>query len=147
MASLAQKVLSAGTLADPSKLSALQEAVGRSVVIDDSWDILKFVEQLKDLSGGKVRFATIPVVDEQGWSDDGQQSVVRSIPPRCTASRPACSTSPRAASTGRRTPWTSSTPGRSTVWPPTSRPSRPPADTRGARRAPTTAAPSPRAPS
>nr|WP_299577406.1 LCP family protein [uncultured Williamsia sp.] len=80
MASLAQKVLSAGTLADPSKLSALQEAVGRSVVIDDSWDILKFVEQLKDLSGGKVRFATIPVVDEQGWSDDGQQSVVRVDP-------------------------------------------------------------------
>ncbi|WP_307851949.1 LCP family protein [Williamsia sp. CHRR-6] len=76
MASLAQKVLSAGTLADPSKLAALQRAVSRSVVIDDNWDILKFVAQLKDLTGGKVRFATIPVIDEQGWSEDGSQSVV-----------------------------------------------------------------------
>ncbi|MGZ8179338.1 LCP family protein [Williamsia sp. SKLECPSW1] len=76
MASLAQKVLSAGTLTDPSKLASLQDAVKRSIVIDSNWDILKFVEQLKDLSGGKVRFATIPVANEQGWSDDGQQSVV-----------------------------------------------------------------------
>ncbi|GAA2069043.1 phosphotransferase Lcp1 [Williamsia deligens] len=80
MASLAQKVLSAGTLTDPSRLSSLQDAVGRSVVIDDNWDIVRFVEQLKDLSGGKVRFATIPVTDEQGWSDDGQQSVVQVDP-------------------------------------------------------------------
>ncbi|GAA1455673.1 LCP family protein [Williamsia maris] len=76
MASLAQKVLSAGTLTDPGKLSALQDAVSRSIVIDDNWDILKFVEQLKDLTGGKVKFATIPVTDEQGWSEDGEQSVV-----------------------------------------------------------------------
>ncbi|GAC69753.1 LCP family protein, partial [Gordonia soli] len=80
MASLAQKVLSAGTLTDSGKLSQLENAVSRSVVIDDNWDILKFVEQLKDLSGGKVRFATIPVLTEQGWSDDGQQSVVRIDP-------------------------------------------------------------------
>ncbi|WP_235457108.1 LCP family protein [Williamsia sp. Leaf354] len=76
MASLAQKVLSAGTLTNPGKLSDLEQAVSRSIVIDDNWDILKFVEQLKDLSGGKVKFATIPVTDEQGWSEDGQQSVV-----------------------------------------------------------------------
>ncbi|GGF31215.1 LCP family protein [Williamsia phyllosphaerae] len=76
MASLAQKVLSAGTLTDPGKLSALEDAVSRSIVIDDNWDILKFVEQLKDLTGGKVKFATIPVTDEQGWSEDGEQSVV-----------------------------------------------------------------------
>ena len=80
MASLAQKVLSANTLADPGKLQELEDAVSRSVVIDDNWDILKFVEQLKDLTGGKVKFATIPVVTEQGWSEDGQQSVVEIDP-------------------------------------------------------------------
>ncbi|MGV9824531.1 LCP family glycopolymer transferase [Gordonia sp. NPDC003429] len=76
MASLTQKILSAHTLTDPSKLGDLENAVSRSVVIDNDWDIVQFAEQLKDLSGGRVKFATIPVVDEQGWSEDGQQSVV-----------------------------------------------------------------------
>jgi LCP family protein required for cell wall assembly len=80
MASLAQKVLSAGTLSSPGKLGDLENAVSRSVVIDQDWDIIKFVEQLKDLSGGRVQFATIPVVTEQGWSDDGSQSVVEVDP-------------------------------------------------------------------
>ncbi|MEE4022496.1 LCP family protein [Gordonia sp. PKS22-38] len=80
MASLANKMLSANMLADPGKLSELQRAVSRSVVIDDNWDVVKLAEQLKDLSGGRVKFATIPVVTEQGWSEDGQQSVVEVDP-------------------------------------------------------------------
>ena len=76
MASLTQKILSAHTLTDPSKLNELEDAVSRSVVIDDDWNVVQFAEQLKDLSGGRVKFATIPVLDEQGWSEDGQQSVV-----------------------------------------------------------------------
>ncbi|GAA1481819.1 phosphotransferase Lcp1 [Gordonia sinesedis] len=85
MASLTQKVLSANTLTDPGKLNELESAVARSVVIDDNWDVLSFVEQLKDLSGGRVKFATIPVVDDQGWSDDGQQSVVTVDPTKVRA--------------------------------------------------------------
>ncbi|MXP23149.1 LytR family transcriptional regulator [Gordonia sp. HNM0687] len=80
MASLANKMLSANMLADPGKLAELQRAVSRSVVIDDNWDVVKLAEQLKDLSGGRVKFATIPVVTEQGWSEDGQQSVVEVDP-------------------------------------------------------------------
>ncbi|MGW8812631.1 LCP family glycopolymer transferase [Gordonia terrae] len=80
MASLTQKIISANTLTDPGKLSELQNAVSRSVVIDDDWDIIRFAEQLKDLSGGRVKFATIPIVTEQGWSEDGQQSVVEVDP-------------------------------------------------------------------
>ncbi|MFW0790947.1 LCP family protein [Gordonia sp. CPCC 205333] len=80
MASLAQKILSTQTLTDSGQLSKLQNAVSRSVVIDDNWDILKFAEQLKDLSGGNVKFSTVPVVTEQGWSDDGTQSVVKVDP-------------------------------------------------------------------
>ncbi|WP_273490381.1 LCP family protein [Gordonia otitidis] len=76
MASLTQKILSAHTLTDPSKLNELEDAVSRSVVIDDDWNVVQFAEQLKDLSGGRVKFATIPVLDEHGWSEDGQQSVV-----------------------------------------------------------------------
>ncbi|GAB16965.1 putative LytR family transcriptional regulator [Gordonia effusa NBRC 100432] len=80
MASLAQKILSTQTLTNSSQLSKLQNAVSRSVVIDDNWDILKFAEQLKDLTGGNVKFSTVPVVTEQGWSDDGTQSVVKVDP-------------------------------------------------------------------
>ncbi|GAB83312.1 LCP family protein [Gordonia rubripertincta] len=80
MASLTQKVLSAGTLTDPGKLSEMQNAVARSIVIDDGWNIISFAEQLKDLSGGRVKFATIPIVTEQGWSEDGLQSVVEVDP-------------------------------------------------------------------
>lgn len=76
MASLTRKILSAHTLTDPGKLDQLEHAVSRSVVIDNNWDVLSFAEQLKDLSGGHVKFSTIPVVDDQGWSDDGEQSVV-----------------------------------------------------------------------
>ena len=75
MASLASKMLSAKVLADPKTMGKLQKAVSRSVVIDDNWDILSFAEKLRDLSGGKVRFATIPIVTEEGWSEEGQSIV------------------------------------------------------------------------
>ncbi|WP_301546919.1 LCP family protein [Gordonia sp. X0973] len=75
MASLAQKMLSAKVLTDSATMKKLQTAVSRSVVIDDGWDILSFAEKLRDLSGGKVRFATIPIVTEEGWNEEGQSIV------------------------------------------------------------------------
>ena len=41
---------------------------------------MDFVQQLSKLAGGKVAFATIPVLDGAGWSDDGMLSVVRVDP-------------------------------------------------------------------
>ncbi|WP_410612138.1 LCP family protein [Amycolatopsis sp. lyj-109] len=63
LAGLARQVLSAGTLADPGKLSDLIDAVKRSVVLDDSWNLLDFVGQMRGVSGGGIQFATIPVVN------------------------------------------------------------------------------------
>ena len=80
MASLAHKVISGKTLSSPATLDRLQEAVQRSVVLSDGWDIMNFAEQLQKLAAGSVAFATIPVLDENGWSDDGMQSVVRVDP-------------------------------------------------------------------
>lgn len=77
MASLAHEVISRKTLTSPAALNRLQQAVQRSVVLSDGWDIMTFVEQLQKLAAGNVAFATIPVLDEAGWSDDGLQSVVR----------------------------------------------------------------------
>ena len=80
MASLAHEVISSKTLSSPATLNRLQEAVQRSVVLSDGWDIMEFVEQLQKLAAGNVAFATIPVLEENGWSDDGMQSVVRVDP-------------------------------------------------------------------
>ncbi len=77
MASLAHQVVSGKTLTSPATLNRLQSAIQRSVVISSGWDIMDFVKQLENLSGGNIAFATIPVLDEAGWSDDGMQSVVR----------------------------------------------------------------------
>jgi cell wall biosynthesis protein len=80
MASLAHEVISSKTLSSPATLNRLQDAVQRSVVLSDGWDIMDFVTQMQKLAGGNVAFATIPVLQEDGWSDDGMQSVVRVDP-------------------------------------------------------------------
>src|SRR5680860_477333 len=71
MASLVQKVISARTLSNPNTLNALKSAVQRSVLIDSDWDVIKFATQLQDLAGGSVTFATIPVVDGNATSPEG----------------------------------------------------------------------------
>jgi LCP family protein required for cell wall assembly len=80
MASLAHQVISGKTLSSPATMNRLQHAIQRSVVLSSGWDIMDFVNQLQKLAGGKIAFATIPVLDESGWSDDGMHSVVRVDP-------------------------------------------------------------------
>lgn len=80
MASLAHRVISGQTLSSPATMKRLQAAVQRSVVLSQGWDVMDFVQQLQKLAGGNVAFATIPVLDGAGWSDDGMQSVVRVDP-------------------------------------------------------------------
>jgi LCP family protein required for cell wall assembly len=75
MASLAKKVLSAGTLTSPGALSQLSAAVQRSVVIDSGWDVVGFATQLAGLAGGAVTFQTIPVVNADATSPDGSSIV------------------------------------------------------------------------
>jgi len=80
MASLAHEVISSKTLSSPATLNRLQDVVDRSVVLSEGWDVMEFVEQLQKLAAGSVAFATIPILEEAGWSDDGMQSVVRVDP-------------------------------------------------------------------
>ena len=80
MASLAHRVISSQTLSSPATVKRLEAAVQRSVVISSGWDVMDFVQQMQKLAGGNVAFATIPVLDGAGWSDDGMQSVVRVDP-------------------------------------------------------------------
>ncbi len=80
MASLAHQVISGKTLSSPAALNSLQNAIQRSVVLSEGWEVMDFIKELETLAAGSVAFATIPVLDESGWSDDGMQSVVRVDP-------------------------------------------------------------------
>ncbi|MBO0853984.1 MAG: LCP family protein [Nocardia sp.] len=79
MAALVNQTLNAHTLSSPGKLQQLSDAVGRTIVLDKDWDVVSFLHQLQDLTGGKVKFQTIPVKDLDGTTDDGE-SVVKVDP-------------------------------------------------------------------
>jgi LCP family protein required for cell wall assembly len=62
LAGLANRMFSAGTLADPSKVSDLVNALTKAVVLDKGWDLLSFAQQLNALSGNRIEFQTIPTI-------------------------------------------------------------------------------------
>ena len=86
------KVLSLGTLTNPSRLSALLDAARRSVVLDTGFDLLTFAQQMRGLAAGKLRFTTIPTTnDTQVTSTDAllaDPTQVRAIFGALTADRP-----------------------------------------------------------
>ena len=61
LAGATRKLNSAGTFTDPVKLVKLIDTAKKDVVTDSGWDLLSFVKQAKNLSGGKVQFMTLPI--------------------------------------------------------------------------------------
>jgi LCP family protein required for cell wall assembly len=80
LASAARKVLSAGTLTSPSALSALLDAMRKSLVTDPGLDITTLVQQFQGLASGAVDFVTIPVVNSNAVSPTGQSIVQVDVP-------------------------------------------------------------------
>jgi LCP family protein required for cell wall assembly len=68
LASLASKVLTAGTLANPSRVRHLISATQQSLVLDDGFDVLEFATRMQGLVAGNVVFETVPVLGD-GYSD------------------------------------------------------------------------------
>ena len=75
MASLANHILSSETLTNPSSLNSINDAVKRSVVLDEGWDIMGMATQMQSLAGGNVTFQTIPVTSIDGTGDYGESIV------------------------------------------------------------------------
>jgi LCP family protein required for cell wall assembly len=75
LAAAAHKVLSAGTLTSPSRLSALMDAMKKSLVTDPGLDITTLAQQLQNLVSGNMEFVTIPVVNSNARSPRGQSIV------------------------------------------------------------------------
>ncbi|MGY6656068.1 LCP family protein [Amycolatopsis sp. TRM77291] len=75
LSSALNQVLSAGTLTSPSTMSGLMDVVRRSIVLDEGLDLLEFAQQAKGIASGDLTFTTIPVVNINGRSADGQSVV------------------------------------------------------------------------
>jgi LCP family protein required for cell wall assembly len=71
MSAVADKVLSAGTLASPAKLRGLVDSLQRSIVLDDKLDPLTFAQQMRGIASGAIQFITIPVVNVGTQTTDG----------------------------------------------------------------------------
>ncbi|WP_424189436.1 LCP family protein [Actinokineospora sp. G85] len=82
LASLANKVLSAEMLTDPSKARQLVEAVQKSVVLSSNWNLSTFASQMQGLSGGDIDFVTIP---NHGDAKIGGADVIKVVPEEVAA--------------------------------------------------------------
>jgi LCP family protein required for cell wall assembly len=71
LASLAHKVLTAGTLANPSRINQLINATQQSLVLDDGFDVLDFAARMQGLAAGNVVFETVPVLGDGVSESDG----------------------------------------------------------------------------
>jgi LCP family protein required for cell wall assembly len=67
----AHKLLSAGTLLNPVKLSHVVDAIGSSIQTDPGLNLLSLATQLRGLTGGDIRSATIPILGTPTITVDG----------------------------------------------------------------------------
>lgn len=80
LASAMNKVLSGGTLTDPDRLSALEDAVSKTVVMDPGLHFLDLVNQARALASGAVEFVTIPVAGVDARNERGQSIIAVDVP-------------------------------------------------------------------
>ncbi|MDQ3762084.1 MAG: LCP family protein [Actinomycetota bacterium] len=71
LASLTNKVLTAGTLANPSRVRQLINATQQSLVLDEGFDVLDFATRMRGLAAGNVVFETVPVLGDGNSESDG----------------------------------------------------------------------------
>jgi LCP family protein required for cell wall assembly len=60
LAGMAGRMLSANTLSNPSAVRRLVDAITRHVVLDRGWNLDRLIAQFRRMSGGNIRFVTIP---------------------------------------------------------------------------------------
>lgn len=84
LAGLTHRLLSAGTLADPTAVAALLRAVNGAVVLDQEWDLASLIAHAGRLRGDRVEFRTVPT--ERSDLRTGSEGVAVEVDPeRVTA--------------------------------------------------------------
>jgi LCP family protein required for cell wall assembly len=71
LASLANKVLTAGTLANPRRINQLINTTQQSLVLDEGFDVLEFAARMQGLAAGNMVFETVPLVGDGDSESDG----------------------------------------------------------------------------
>jgi LCP family protein required for cell wall assembly len=71
LASLANKILTAGTLANPSRIRQLINVAQQTLVLDEGFDVLDFATRMQGLTAGNVAFETVPVLGDGDSDTDG----------------------------------------------------------------------------
>jgi LCP family protein required for cell wall assembly len=104
LASLANKILTAGTLANPARVRQLINAAQQSLVLDDGFDVLDFANQMQGLTAGNVAFETVPVLGDADSENDGavltvDPQAVRAFVAQAVDPSPDTTTGPAAAAT------------------------------------------------
>ncbi|MGH3915817.1 MAG: LCP family protein [Pseudonocardiaceae bacterium] len=94
LASFADQVLSAGTLANPGRIDELIDATKQSLVLDDGFDVLDFASRIQGIAAGQVEFLTVPLLGETLREPDGavlevNPVAVRSFVAAAIKTRPA----------------------------------------------------------
>jgi hypothetical protein len=64
LAGVARKILSQNTLLNPSKQNALVKAVGQSLTVDQSLDVMQLAQQMQKVTAGGVNFQTMPIAGD-----------------------------------------------------------------------------------
>ena len=73
LAGMAKKAFSADLLAPGSEtMTKLQQAVTKSVVLDQGWNVVEFAQQMVEFTGGNLTFQTIPHGDIGMPTPDGK---------------------------------------------------------------------------
>ncbi|MGW1775316.1 LCP family protein [Streptomyces sp. NPDC002104] len=112
LAGATHKLNQAGTFTDPVKLLKLIDSAKQDVVTDRGWDLLSFVKQAKNLSGGNVEFVTLPI-EGFGRNHGAEINVVDDMKiKRFIAERigPGATASPSAPGTAPSSPGTPAAP-------------------------------------
>jgi len=72
LAALTNKVLSAGTLANPARIRELIDATQQALVLDRNLNVLDFATRMRGVASGNVEFVTVPVLGEATTYGDGE---------------------------------------------------------------------------
>jgi len=72
--SVIQQLRGDGVLDDLTKLNSLLSVAQQYVITDSGWNLLDFISQMRDLTGGNLTFRTLPIVGYQ--TIDGQDANV-----------------------------------------------------------------------
>jgi LCP family protein required for cell wall assembly len=77
LAAVARKILSENVMLNPTKQRQLVQAIGKSLTVDQSLDVMQLAQQMQKITAGGVNFQTVPMI---GFAKDPQGRDIDKLP-------------------------------------------------------------------